>query len=164
MARPGDGYRVHTTGLTHAESGFPTQNPQAVERNLGRLFDKLERNRALIDAWQALRCEDAEVLIVAIGICARAARRAPVQLRERGVRAGLFRPITLWPFPHDALRAAAAHARAVLVPELNTGQLRLEIERVLPAGTVHGLNRYDGEPITPAQISARVRELAETTP
>lgn len=164
MARPGDGYRVHTTGLTHAESGFPTQNPQAVERNLGRLFDKLERNRALIDAWQALQCEDAEVLIVAIGICARAARRALVQLRERGVRAGLFRPITLWPFPHDALRAAAAHARAVLVPELNTGQLRLEIERMLPAGTVHGLNRYDGEPITPAQIATRARELAGTTP
>jgi 2-oxoglutarate ferredoxin oxidoreductase subunit alpha len=164
MARPGDGYRVHTTGLTHAESGFPTQSPQAVERNLGRLFDKLERNRALIDAWQTLQCEDAEVLIVAIGICARAARRALVQLRERGVRAGLFRPITLWPFPHDALRAAAAHARAVLVPELNTGQLRLEIERVRPAGTVHGLNRYDGEPITPAQIAARVQQLAGTTP
>jgi 2-oxoglutarate ferredoxin oxidoreductase subunit alpha len=162
MARPGDGYRVHTTGLTHAESGFPTQNPEAVERNLARLFGKLERNRALIDSCEALQCEDAEVLIVAIGICARAARRALEELRARGVRAGLFRPITLWPFPEAALRAAATHARAVLVPELNTGQLRLEVERLLGADRVHGLNRYDGEPITPAQIAARVGELAGT--
>ncbi|MFO1399806.1 MAG: 2-oxoacid:acceptor oxidoreductase subunit alpha [Steroidobacteraceae bacterium] len=164
MARPGDGYRVHTTGLTHAESGFPTQNPAAVERNLARLFGKLERNRGLIDSWQALQCEDAEVLVVAIGICARAARRALEELRARGVRAGLFRPITLWPFPEAALRAAAQRARAVLVPELNTGQLRLEVARLLGTDLVHGLNRHDGEPITPAQVAARAADLAGVRP
>ncbi len=163
MARPGEGYRVHTTGLTHAENGFPTQQPAAVERNLGRLFAKLERNRALIDAWRALHCEDADVLVVAIGICARAAQRALEELRAGGVRAGLFRPITLWPFPEAALRTAAARARAVLVPELNAGQLQLEVGRILGGAAVHGLNRYDGEPITPAQIAARVRELAGAT-
>jgi 2-oxoglutarate ferredoxin oxidoreductase subunit alpha len=80
--------------------------------------------------------------------------------RERGVKAGLFRPVTLWPFPEDALRAAASKVRAVLVPEMNAGQLRLEVERVLRATPVTGLNRYDGEPIPPAAIADRVGELS----
>jgi len=160
MARPGAGYRTHTTGLTHAESGFPSQKPEVVERNQTRLQTKLAKNLALIESFETLACEDAEVVVVAIGISARSARRAVAAARGRGVRAGLFRPITLWPFPEDALRAVAANARAVLVPEMNAGQLRLEVERVLRATPVSGLNRYDGEPIAPAEIAARVEELA----
>jgi len=162
MARPGAGYRTHTTGLTHAESGFPTQKPDVVERNQTRLQTKLARNREAIESVETLACDDAEVLVVAIGISARAARRAVSLARERGVRAGLFRPITLWPFPEQALVRAAASARAVLVPEMNAGQLRLEVERVLRSTPVVGLNRYDGEPITPAAIAARVEELARS--
>jgi 2-oxoglutarate/2-oxoacid ferredoxin oxidoreductase subunit alpha len=162
MARPGSGYRTHTTGLTHAENGFPSQKPEVVERNQTRLQTKLARNLAQIESFETLACEDADVLVVAIGISARSARRAVAMARERGVKAGLFRPITLWPFPEEALRAAAANARAVLVPEMNAGQLRLEVERVLRTTPVSGLNRYDGEPIAPAQIAARVEELART--
>ena len=160
MSRPGSGYRTHTTGLTHAENGFPTQKPEVVERNQTRLLTKLQKHRAQIDSVETLGCEDADVLIVAIGIGARAARRAVALARERGVKAGLFRPITLWPFPENALREAAANARAVLVPEMNAGQLRLEVERILRATPVHGLNRYDGEPIAPAAIADRTEELA----
>ena len=76
MSRPGAGYRVHTTGLNHSENGFPTQNPEAVARNLGRLLTKFDRHRGAIDSWQTLACDDAEVLIIAIGISARAATRA----------------------------------------------------------------------------------------
>lgn len=161
MSRPGTGYRVHTTGLNHAENGFPTQNPEAVARNLGRLLTKFERNRDAIDSWQAIKCEDAEVMIVAIGISARAATRALDIARARGVRAGLFRPITLWPFPEKALREVAACARAVLVPEMNAGQLSLEVERVLGGKRVDSIHRFNGEPITPAEIAARVETLAK---
>jgi len=166
MPRPGAGYRCHTTGLTHAENGFPTQNPDAVDRNLRRLLTKLDGHRAQIDAWQALHCDDAQVLVVAIGITARAAQRAVESCRARGVRAGLFRPITLWPFPEAALRQAAAHARTVLVPELNMGQLRLEVERILGHDArVRGLNQLNGEPITPAAIAAEVdRAVGEARP
>jgi 2-oxoglutarate ferredoxin oxidoreductase subunit alpha len=160
MARPGDGYRTHTTGLTHAENGFPTQSPEAVERNQTRLLTKLQRNRARIESFEADRTDDADVLIVAIGISARAAKRALAAVRAQGIRAGLFRPITLWPFPADALQAAAAGARAVLVPEMNAGQLVLEVERVLRGARVVGLNRYDGEAIAPAQIAERIGQLA----
>ncbi len=161
MSRPGAGYRVHTTGLTHGEDGFPTQNPEAVTRNLSRLFTKLDRHRDVIDSWQTLCCDDAEVLIVAIGVSARAASRAVGLMRAQGVRVGMFRPITLWPFPERALRQAAARARAVLVPEMNTGQLRLEVERLLGGVRVDGLNLISGEPIAPTQIAARVAALAK---
>jgi 2-oxoglutarate ferredoxin oxidoreductase subunit alpha len=161
MSRPGAGYRVHTTGLNHAESGFPTQNPEAVERNLGRLLSKFDRHRDVIDSWQTIGGDDAEVLIVAIGISARAATRAVEMCRARGVRAGLFRPITLWPFPENALREAAAKARAVLVPEMNAGQLSLEVGRILGAKKVDAIHRFNGEPITPEEIAERAEALAK---
>jgi 2-oxoglutarate ferredoxin oxidoreductase subunit alpha len=161
MSRPGAGYRVHTTGLNHAENGFPTQNPEAVERNLGRLLTKFDRHRDAIDSWQTLACDDADVVIVAIGISARAAMRAIELCRARGVRAGLFRPITLWPFPENALRQAVAKARAVLVPEMNAGQLSLEVERILCGKRVDAIHRFNGEPIAPADIAERAEALAK---
>ncbi|HML08491.1 MAG TPA: 2-oxoacid:acceptor oxidoreductase subunit alpha [Xanthobacteraceae bacterium] len=163
MARPGDGYRTHTTGLTHGEDGFPTQNAEAVTRNLSRLFSKLERHRSLIDSWETLRCDDAELVIVAVGISARAAMRAVELCRGQGLRVGLFRPITLWPFPELPLRQAAAQARAVLVPEMNAGQLRLVVERVLSGTPVEGLHLFSGEAIAPAEIAAQAAALARRT-
>ena len=161
MARPGDGRRAHVTGLTHTPAGFPTQKPDVAERVVLRLLEKIERHRAAIEKSEALAADDADVLIVSVGIAARAARSAVQMLRRQGVRAGLFRPITLWPFPERALRAAAARARHVVVAELNAGQLILEVERLLDDGkNVVGINRIDGEPITPDQVVARVKELA----
>jgi 2-oxoglutarate ferredoxin oxidoreductase subunit alpha len=160
MARPGAGYRTHTTGLTHGEDGFPTQNPETVTRNLSRLFNKLDDHREAIDSFEALQCADADVVIVAIGICARAARRAVETCRAQGLRVGLFRPITFWPFPETQLRQATARARAVLVPEMNTGQLQLVVEHALGGKPVDGLHLFSGEAITPADIVARAAVLA----
>ncbi|HMM78169.1 MAG TPA: 2-oxoacid:acceptor oxidoreductase subunit alpha [Gammaproteobacteria bacterium] len=164
MPRPGDGYRTHTTGLTHDDDGFPTQDPARVARVMSRLLGKLEHHRALIEEVDTLYCEDAEVLVVAYGICGRAAAQAVREARAAGIAAGLFRPVTLWPFPAEALTAAARKARAVLVPELNAGQLRLEIERLCAGGPrVEGLHRIDGEPIAPREILARLKSLAQPT-
>lgn len=161
MARPGDGYRSHTTGLTHAEDGFPTQDPETVTRVMDRLLGKVERHRDDIEAFECHDTEDAEILVVAYGISARAARRAVRQARDQGIAAGLFRPITLWPFPEEALKAAAGKAKSVLVPEMNAGQLVLEIERIFGHDTpVTGLNRVDGQPIEPSQIASRIKEMA----
>ncbi len=161
MARPGDGYRAHTTGLTHADTGFPTQDPAVVERMLQRLLGKLDHHRALIERAEQVATDDAEILVVAYGITARAARRAVALARARGVKAGLFRPITLWPFPETAFRAAAAHASGLLVAEMNAGQLVLEIERLVGgAKPVSRLGRIDGEPIVPAQLLAMIERMA----
>jgi len=160
MARPGDGYRTHTTGLTHGENGFPTQHPSEVDRVMRRLLGKLERNRSLVESFETLACDDADILIVAFGIASRAARRAVKLARQRSIKVGLFRPITLWPFPEQAFVEIAASANQVLVPEMNAGQLCLEIERLCPPGTgVSRMNRIDGESITPMEILQRVEAL-----
>ena len=162
MVRPGDGFRTHTTGLTHAENGFPTQEPELVERYLRRILDKLEVHADLIESFETIACDDAEFVVVAFGITARAARRAIKQARERGIRAGLFRPITLWPFPAGAFEGLIAGKRGVLVAEMNAGQLITEIERYRPSGCrVEGLNRIDGETITPRQILNSIEAMAD---
>ena len=161
MARPGDGYRTHTTGLTHLESGFPTQEPECVERITRRISGKLVHHRELIESYEAAGCEDAEIVVCAIGISARAARRAVNAARAQGIKAGLFRPITLWPFPESAFKSATASARTIIVAELNAGQLVLEIERLCGgAAAVESLARFDGEPIEPTEIEAKIRELS----
>lgn len=160
MAKPGEGYRTHTTGLTHSESGFPTQQPEVVTRNLKRLFTKLDRHREVIDSWEELHCEDADLVIVAVGVSARSASRAVEQCRSRGVRVGLFRPVTFWPFPEAQLRQAAAGAKVVLVPEMNTGQLQFIVERAL-GKPVEGMHLFSGEPIAPADIAARAAALVK---
>ncbi|MDJ0955596.1 MAG: 2-oxoacid:acceptor oxidoreductase subunit alpha [Arenicellales bacterium] len=160
MARPGDGYRTHTTGLTHGENGFPTQDPEEVDRVMRRLLSKLDRNRTIVESFELLECGDADIVIVAYGITSRAARRAVKLGREHGIKVGLFRPITLWPFPQQPFAEVAALARKVLVPEMNAGQLCLEIERLCsPPSKVSRMNRIDGEAITPIEILERVKAL-----
>jgi 2-oxoglutarate ferredoxin oxidoreductase subunit alpha len=160
MPRPGDGYRAHFTGLTHDESGFPTQKPEKVAQAVGRILDKLELHRDLIESYEALRTDDAELLVVAYGITGRSARKAVAMARDKGIKAGLVRPKTLWPFPEEALRQVAMNARHVLVPEMNAGQLCYEVERICGNDRVARLNRFDGEAISPAQILEKIEELA----
>lgn len=161
MSRPGSGHRVHVTGLTHMPDGFPTQKPELASRALNRLLDKIETNRARIEKVETFGLDDAETVIITLGITARAARRAAQQLRAEGHKVGLLRPVTLWPFPEAAVRAATATARHVIVPEMNAGQLALEVERLIDdRDRLVRINRIDGEPITPDEIAARIRELA----
>ena len=104
--------------------------------------------------------DDAQVLLVTCGIAARAAKSSLTLLERAGVAAGLFRPVTLWPFPEESFKRAAAGKQLILVPEMNAGQLIHEIQRVAPPDVpVAGLNRIDGEAITPQQIADRVQEL-----
>ncbi|MDU8927230.1 2-oxoacid:acceptor oxidoreductase subunit alpha [Alisedimentitalea sp. MJ-SS2] len=164
MAYPGEGYRTHTTGLTHAPGGFPTQDPELATAAITRLSDKLELHRDTIDSYRTLECDDADVLIAAIGISARAARQSVADLRAQGIKAGLFRPVTLWPFPGDALKATVekSGAHTVIVPEMNQGQMVLEVERVLKdAASVKSLTRIDGEAVTPDDITAMAQEAAQ---
>jgi 2-oxoglutarate ferredoxin oxidoreductase subunit alpha len=162
MPLPGDGYRTHTTGLTHLETGFPTQVPSEVARVIGRLLDKIERHRDAIEQFELTHCDDAEILVVAFGITARASERAVNIARESGIKVGLMRPVTLWPFPERKLKELAGQVSHVLVPEMNAGQLILEIERLCPDSvTVSGINRFDGEPINPGEVLEKIEEIKQ---
>jgi 2-oxoglutarate ferredoxin oxidoreductase subunit alpha len=155
----GTGYRFHVTGLAHDERGYPTQDADAVARLQRRLHAKLETARFEIVSYEGLLLDDAEVAVVAFGISARAARRAVLAARENGLRAGLFRPQTLWPFPDAELRALASRVGALVVAEMNMGQLVYEVERCA-AGQARVLPclRADGQPMSPEDVLSRLLE------
>lgn len=160
MPCAGEGYRVHVTGLTHDERGYPVLNARTQRRLVGRLVDKVRSNAKRILRVEEVGTEDAEVLVVAYGSVARSAREAVRTLRERGVRAGLLRPITVWPFPTSRVRALARKVRAILVPEVNFGQVVYEVDRCARgrARTLL-LPLLGGEIHVPGDIVAKVEEV-----
>jgi 2-oxoglutarate/2-oxoacid ferredoxin oxidoreductase subunit alpha len=149
----GDGYRYHVTGLTHDVRGFPTERPDEIVPFMDRLFRKITQHFADIQMVVEDLAEDAEVLVLAYGSVARSAKRAVREARARGVKAGLLQLITLWPFPRRLLEPHLRRVKAVLVPELNRGQISREVKRVNQGMTrIDTLNRIDGHLITPAEI------------
>ena len=130
MADFGTGYRYHVTGLVHDETGFPSNSTAEADKLIRRLSDKIEMHRDEIESWEEENTEDAEVLILSYGCVARSSKSAMNILRGRGIKAGTFRPITIWPFPEKRLRELAAKVKTIIVPEMNLGQLVLEVERI----------------------------------
>jgi 2-oxoglutarate ferredoxin oxidoreductase subunit alpha len=157
----GDGPRYHVTGLAHDEDGFPTQDGAVVAAMNERRHRKISARIREIESCESFLMEDAEVAVVAIGIVARAAREAVRESRRRGVKAGLLRPVTLWPFPQEALREAAARVGGFVVAEMNLGQMALEVERVVGASRVRGCFQADGELIDPETILAAIERMEE---
>jgi len=155
LAAFGDGWRFHVTGLAHDERGFPTQDPAVVAALQQRLQQKIEDHGDEVTQCEQVLMEDAEVAVVAFGIAARAAREAVRTARREGVRAGLLRPITLWPFPEEAVRAAAGRVRRLVVAEMNLGQMLHEVERAARGQVeITACLRADGEPVEPEEIMA----------
>jgi 2-oxoglutarate ferredoxin oxidoreductase subunit alpha len=158
LASFGEGYRYHVTGLAHDERGLPTQDPRVVEAVQRRLHRKIERHWEEIVAFETFLLDDAEVAVLAYGVTARSARAAVRMARAEGVRAGLFRPITLWPFPHAEVGKLAERVRAIVVAEMNLGQIAGEVERASRGGAdVVGCFKVSGEPISPQEILRTLR-------
>lgn len=156
----GDGYRYHVTGLIHDVRGFPTQRPDEILAFRQRLFRKIRQHLDDIQLIETEFADDAQVLVVAYGSVARSARRAVREARQQGLRAGLVQLQTLWPFPGRLLEPYLQEVRAVLVPELNVGQVYREVLRVNQGETrIEPLNRIDGNLITPGEILAKMLKL-----
>jgi 2-oxoglutarate ferredoxin oxidoreductase subunit alpha len=125
----GQGYHVHVTGLTHDERGYPVITDVVQERNIRHIVDKIRKNAEKIIQVEMIDLADAQVVVVAYGCTSRAARQAIENLRERGVKAGLLRLVTVWPFPSDLIRSLAEEAHTFIVPEINYGQVVYEVDR-----------------------------------
>jgi len=161
MASFGDGYRWHVTGLTHNQWGFPTNDPDIAEEKILRLMRKVRRFKGEIVKYDTYEVEDAEILVVAYGSVSRTALSAVREARSRGMRVGFFRPITLWPFPDDELSGLLGGVKSVLVPELNCGQMILEVERVVGGkAKVFGKGLVNGELFRPSEIFDFIKEVA----
>jgi 2-oxoglutarate/2-oxoacid ferredoxin oxidoreductase subunit alpha len=162
LADFGSEYRFHVTGLNKAQDGFPTTKAELVDDEQRRQIRKVENDvaRADIELNEEYLTEDAEIIVFAYGSIARSARYAVNELRKEGIKAGLFRPITLWPFPEKRVAALAKQATAIVVAEMNLGQMVHEVDRVAKgACTIAGVFRVDGEPINPGQIMEKVKEV-----
>lgn len=153
MAPFGAGYRWHVTGLYHDESGFPTNRGDVAESLIRRLQRKIEKAEPAIRNYFAESVEDCDVLVVAFGSSGMSALSAVRKARAAGIKAGLFRPKTIWPFPEEALRELAAHVERVIVPEMNLGQLALEVERIAGCkAPVVRVGKVNGELFRPEEI------------
>jgi 2-oxoglutarate ferredoxin oxidoreductase subunit alpha len=158
MACFGEGFRFHATGLTHDEHGYPrTQSSEVQTRLVQRLCDKIRKNADKIIRFEEQMLDDAEIVVFAYGIVARAALSAVRKAREQGIKAGLLRPITLWPFPEKHVAKAAEKAKAIIVPEMNCGQMVREVERAAKGKPTYHLPKLGEEPHTPMEILEFIR-------
>jgi 2-oxoglutarate ferredoxin oxidoreductase subunit alpha len=129
FARAGDGYRFHTTGLTHDERGYPTMSVECQSKNVGHLVNKIREHADAIVRFDEEDTDGADVVVLAYGITARVARMGLDLARKKGAKVGFIRPIVIWPFPERRIRELAPNVKAFVVPEINFGQLVLEVER-----------------------------------
>lgn len=153
LAPYGEGYRFHVTGLYHAPDGFPTGNFKLIQEVNERLVQKVEKNKEKIWKNEELYLDDAEIGVFAYGVSAKSAKFAVKELRSKGIKAGLLRPLTIWPFPDDAVFEMARKVKTIIVPEMNLGQIVNEVQRASRGKCeVRGIFRVDTDPIHPKQI------------
>jgi 2-oxoglutarate ferredoxin oxidoreductase subunit alpha len=162
MAPVGQGYKFEVTGLTHDEHGYPAMNWEAQHKLVGRLVGKIRDNADRIARWEERQLEDAEVAVIAYGITSRVADRAVQMARAEGVRAGLLRPVVVWPFPEKRIRELASRVRSFVVVEINYGQMVYEVERFAAgqARTVF-VGHGGGAVHEPEEILKAIRQAAQ---
>jgi len=160
LAAFGSGYKFHVTGLNKAQDGFPTTKAELVQAEEERQVRKVDANVDDIVQFEEYLLDDADIVVVAYGSTSRSARFAVNIAREQGIKAGLFRIKTFWPFPDKQIKALAAKVRGFVIPEMNLGMCSLELERNAQGkAPVLGIFRVDGEPINPDQILEKIKEV-----
>lgn len=160
MADFGTGYRYNITGLFHDETGFPTNNTEIAGKQLDRLMKKISANIDDINIFEEYKLEDAEYMIITFGGMARSVKEAIIELREQGIKVGAFIPKTVWPFPEKQVCQLSDKMKKVFVAEMNLGQMILEVQRSVDnKANVYGINKANGEIITPSEIINRFMEV-----
>jgi 2-oxoglutarate/2-oxoacid ferredoxin oxidoreductase subunit alpha len=160
MAIAGEGYGIHVSGLTHDVRGYPVMTAEAHAAMLARLTDKVRNNLHDIVRTAGYRLEDAEIVLVSYGVSARSSLAAVDEARQLGIKAGLLRLITVWPFPEEQLRQLAETVRALVTVEINLGQIHLEVQRCA-AGRAPAflVGHAGGTVIPPEHIVAVLKDL-----
>lgn len=155
----GKGYNFHVTGLVHGSTGFPSGNSEVAEEFLNRLINKIEDNKEDIVHVKEYQMDDAEVAVVAFGCTARSALSAVEDLREEGIKAGLFRPLTIWPLADKELEELSKKVKRIVVVEMNMGQYFNEVDRIACRNAkVEKYGRLNGQLIKPEEIVEFIKE------
>jgi len=160
LPNAGDGYRIHITGLTHDERGYPVPDAETQEVLVTRLINKIRKNRDKIIDYEDYFLDGAKIVIVTYGSSVRPAIKAMRDLREQGVKVGLLKLNTIWPFAEDLIRKLAKKVEAFIVPEVNFGQIALEVERCASGQALTKLISHPGGGIhTPQQVTDGVKKI-----
>ncbi|MBQ6582854.1 MAG: 2-oxoacid:acceptor oxidoreductase subunit alpha [Mogibacterium sp.] len=158
----GQGERYNITGLVHDESGFPTNNTKTADQLINRLMDKVELHTDDIVRVEEFGMDDAETAVICFGGTTRAVMSAVLEARAEGRKVGMFRPITVWPFPEKKLAEHLPNLRNILMVEHNHGQMLLEVQRTAGGSVpIEFIGRVDGTVIPPEEILAKLREMTE---
>jgi 2-oxoglutarate ferredoxin oxidoreductase subunit alpha len=158
IVHAGEGYRVNYDSLTYDEKGYPATFAEPHDRLVRRLVNKIRLHADQIMEYEEIFLEDAELAVIAYGSTARSARRAVNEARQEGIRVGLLRLITVWPFPENKVRELSKQVKAFVVPELNLGQMSRETERFTSLPVV-GVNHAGGVMMAPDPILDAIREV-----
>jgi len=162
MVKAGDGYRFHITGLTHDERGYPVINAEKQDWMVRHLRDKILKNKKKIIEVERINLDDAEVVVISYGISSRVAHRAMDLAREDGIKVGMLRLITVWPFPDYMIKELAPRIKAFVTVELNMGQISLEVERhTAGKAGCYSLPHAGGEVHKPEDIAEAIKEAAK---
>lgn len=164
MATAGDGYHIHITGLTHDEQGYPVTSDDSAQWPLvQRLIGKIEENKEDIIILEEEGLDDAEVVVVSYGLSARTSLWPIEMAREEGIRVGLLRLVTVWPFPDEQIHALAAQVDGLIVPEINMGQIVREVERCTAGqAAVFRVSHPGGGIHDPQEVLSTIREAARS--
>jgi 2-oxoglutarate ferredoxin oxidoreductase subunit alpha len=160
LAAFGSGYKFHVTGLNKMEDGFPTTKASIVQAEEERQVRKVEANKHKIMKSEEYLIDDADIIVVAFGSTSRSARFAVNEARKEGIKAGLFRLKTFWPFPDERLLQLSKQAKAFITPEMNLGMCTKMVTWTTQGNApVHGIFHVDGEPVNPGEILAKMKEV-----
>jgi len=154
-----EGYRYHFTGLHHDKHGYPTEEIETCRKLIQRLEDKVALHEDEVESYEEFMMDDADVMIVAYGSVSLAAKESIRHLRADGIKAGLFRPITIWPSPATKIKEYADKIKNVIVVELNIGQFHSEVQRASARLDIEGLFKVNGRPLSPHEIVSKVKEV-----
>lgn len=156
----GDGYKMHITGLTHDEKGYPdASNPETHSKLVKRLCDKINENTNKIVRIKAEYNEDAEIIVISYGAPARSALTAVKKARDQNLKVGFIKLDTIWPFPSALVEFMAQNAHTVIVVEMNLGQIINEVQRILPDKKVELLGKIGGEIHLPQEILEKIKQV-----
>jgi len=159
MMHAGEGYRVHFTGLTHDEHGYPDMSADTHHALVTRLVNKIQNNADQLIRTESYWMEDAEIVVVAYGCTARSAQRAVREARGKGIPAGLLRLISIWPFPESLFKDLGRTTETIIAAEMNLGQISREAQRAT-GREVQGVFHAGGEMIPPERILEAILEAA----
>jgi 2-oxoglutarate/2-oxoacid ferredoxin oxidoreductase subunit alpha len=161
MANAGEGYRFHTTGLTHDERGYPIMTPEVQDKLIRRIVDKIRLNHKDIIQLREFQTEDADIIVCSYGISARISQLAIELARQEGIKAGLVQLVTVWPFAEERIRELAKRVKTFIVPEINAGQIVLEVERCAGGVKTVPVSHMGGAVLQPQSILNAIREAAK---